>query len=223
MGSLIENKNHTLKEMKLISAIVATATAAVVQTGQWNGVDNDNTCGSTWEWQDENGDALSIVNATCSWVGTNIAHAYADNGAFVAGANAVTGFQAGSASLRFFFSQSCVNGTCDNSTCWDVVPDCQANPNNEGLPGLYIQENINDHRGSQDSWNLQVHGVSQGDVLTFDFQGNNDVTNLTTAFGTVSGSGNSWAVSVQEAPFGDLFQLEVSANSVPDLFSTTVA
>merc|ERR1712157_685024 len=85
-------------------------------------------------------------------------------------------------------------------TCWDVVPDCQANPNNEGLPGLYIQENINDHRGSQDSWNLQVHGVSQGDVLTFDFQGNNDVTNLTTAFGTVSGSGNSWAVSVQEAP-----------------------
>merc|ERR1712003_259298 len=176
MGSLIENKNHTLKEMKLISAIVATATAAVIQTGQWNGVDNDNTCGSTWEWQDENGDALSIVNATC-----------------------------------------------DNSTCWDVVPDCQANPNNEGLPGLYIQENINDHRGSQDSWNLQVHGVSQGDVLTFDFQGNNDVTNLTTAFGTVSGSGNSWAVSVQEAPFGDLFQLEVSANSVPDLFSTTVA
>merc|ERR1712157_408385 len=154
MGSLIENKNHTLKEMKLISAIVATATAAVVQTGQWNGVDNDNTCGSTWE---------------------------------------------------------------------DVGPDCQANPNNEGLPGLYIQENINDHRGSQDSWNLQVHGVSQGDVLTFDFQGNNDVTNLTTAFGTVSGSGNSWAVSVQEAPFGDLFQLEVSANSVPDLFSTTVA
>merc|ERR1711953_460629 len=201
-----KQKYHTLKEMKLISAIVATATAAVVQTGQWNGVDNDNTCGATYEWQDANGDVLSLVN-----------------GGFVASNNAVTGLaQSGDAALRFFFAQSCVNGTCDNTTCWDITIDCQANPNNVALPGLYIQENINDHRGDNDNWNLQVAGVNQGDVISFDFGGSNDVYNLTTDFGAVSGSGNTWAVSVQDAPFGELLQLTVYANEVVDLFSTTV-
>merc|ERR1712003_84954 len=224
----ISDRKQKSQEMKLISAIVAAATAqTMVQTGQWNGVDESNTCGSTWEWQDADGNGVSVVNATCSWTSNSqITYAYADSGAFVAGANAVTGLpsgSAGSASLRFFFAQTCVNGTCDNSTCWDVTPDCQANPNNEALPGLSIQENVNDHRGSQDSWNLQVAGVSAGDVITLDFQGGNDVTNLTTDFGTVSGSGNSWAVSVQNEPFGDLLQLKVEANVVPDLFATTVA
>jgi|ERR1711953_20580 len=219
-----KQKYHTLKEMKLISAIVATATAAVVQTGQWNGVDNDNTCGATYEWQDANGDVLSLVNATCSWQSNSaITYAYVDNGGFVASNNAVTGLaQSGDAALRFFFAQSCVNGTCDNSTCWDITIDCQANPNNVALPGLYIQENINDHRGDNDNWNLQVAGVNQGDVISFDFGGSNDVYNLTTDFGAVSGSGNTWAVSVQDAPFGELLQLTVYANEVVDLFSTTV-
>merc|ERR1711953_983551 len=207
-----KQKYHTLKEMKLISAIVATATAAVVQTGQWNGVDNDNTCGATYEWQDANGDVLPLVNATCSWQSNSaITYAYVDNGGFVASNNAVTGL-----------AQSGVNGTCDNSTCWDITIDCQANPNNVALPGLYIQENINDHRGDNDNWNLQVAGVNQGDVISFDFGGSNDVYNLTTDFGAVSGSGNTWAVSVQDAPFGELLQLTVYANEVVDLFSTTV-
>merc|ERR1712035_183425 len=144
MGSLIEK--HKSEEMKLISAIVAAATAQqMVQTDYWNGVDESNTCGSTWEWQDADGNGISVVNATCTWT-----------------SNSVTGLpsgSSGSAALRFFFAQTCVNGTCDNSTCWDVTPDCQANPNNEALPGLYIQENVNDPRGNQDSWNLQVAGV----------------------------------------------------------------
>merc|ERR1711893_260173 len=150
MGSLIEK--HKSEEMKLISAIVAAATAQqMVQTDYWNGVDESNTCGSTWEWQDADGNGISVVNATCTWTSNSvITYAYADNGAFVAGSSA-------------------------------------------------------------------------GDVRSFDFQGANQVTNLTTDFGVVSGSGNSWAVSVQNEPFGDLLQLTVEADVVPDLFATTVA
>merc|ERR1711872_229289 len=65
MGSLIEK--HKSEEMGLISAIVAAATAqTMVQTDYWNGVDESNTCGSTWEWQDADGNGISVVNATCS-------------------------------------------------------------------------------------------------------------------------------------------------------------
>jgi len=225
----IFDRKQKSQEMKLISAIVATAAASpMTKTGQWNGVDESNTCGMTFEWQDANGDPLSIVNATCSWqADSTITFAYGDNGAFVAGSNAVTGFESGSdgsASVRFFFAQTCVNGTCDNSTCWEFTspPNCEANPNNEGLAGMYIQENINDHRGSQDNWNLQIQGATGGQTFTVEFGNGNQVTNLTSDFATVSGSGNSWAVTVQDEPFGDLLQMKVEADAVPDLWSTVV-
>merc|ERR1712158_237859 len=137
----IFDRKQKSQDMKLISAIVATVSAsAMTKTGQWNGVDESNTCGMTFEWQDANGDPLSIVNATCSWeADSTITFAYGDNGAFVAGSNAVTGFEPGSdgsASVRFFFAQTCVNGTCDNSTCWEFTspPNCEANPNNGDSP-----------------------------------------------------------------------------------------
>merc|ERR1712193_149192 len=141
----IFDRKQKSQEMKLISAIVAAATAqTMVMAGQWNGVDESNTCGSTWEWQDADGNGVSVVNATCSLTSNDvITYAYADSGAFVAGSNAVTGLpsgSAGSASLRFFFAQNCVTGT-----------------------------------------------------------------------------GNSWAVAVQNEPFGDLLQLKVEADVVPDL------
>jgi len=182
--------------MKLFALIAAVS-------AEWNGVSEDNTCGMQLS-----GD--SMVNSTCTISGSNIKTVFAGNGAFITGANTVTGFDgiSGDVDAVVFFEQDCSSGECDNSTCWDAAVSCV--DNGAASAGVYFMESVNDNRGAVGNYNLQIAGVSAGDNLSFDLNGW-VATNITAPFGSVTGDGSIFSVQVGDGPFGDLFQVSVSS------------
>jgi hypothetical protein len=173
-----------------------------VAAANWNGVSEDNSCG-----MQISGD--SMINSTCTVSGSSIGAVFAGNGAFITGANTFTGFDgvSGNADVVVFFEQDCSSGTCDNSTCWDASVSCV--DNGAATDGVFFMESVNDNRGASGNYNLQVAGVSSGDVLSFDLNGWNAV-NITAPFGLVNGEGSTFSVTVGDGPFGDLFQVSVT-------------
>ena len=189
------------------------ATLAALVSAEWNGVSSDNTCG-----MQISGD--SMINATCTVSGSNIAYMFAGNGAFITGANTVTGFDgiSGNADVVVFFDQDCSSGECDNSTCWDASVSCT--DNGSASAGVFFMETVNDHRGAKGgNVNLQIAGVSAGDTLSIDLAGF-ACQNITAPFGTVSAQADAWgnqysddgtfSVQVGDGPFGDLFQISIT-------------
>ena len=189
------------------------ATLAALVSAEWNGVSSDNTCG-----MQISGD--SMVNATCTVSGSNIAYMFAGNGAFITGANTVTGFDgiSGDADVVVFFEQDCSSGECDNSTCWDASVSCA--DNGAASAGVFFMETVNDHRGAKGgNVNLQIAGVSAGDPLSIDLAGF-ACQNISAPFGTVSADEDAWgnmyadtgvfSVQVGDGPFGDLFQISIT-------------
>jgi len=198
-----------VKEMKLFATLAAVASA------QWNGVSDQNTCG-----MQISGD--SMVNKTCTVTGSNIAHVFAGNGAFILDIAdyAFTGYDgvSGDADVVVFFEQDCSSGTCDNSTCWDASVDCVSN--GAASAGVFFMETVNDHRGAKGgNVNLQIAGVTAGDTLSIDLNGF-ACQNITAPFGTVSADEDAWgnmyadtgvfSVQVGDGPFGDLFQISIT-------------
>jgi len=190
------------------------ATLAAVASASWNGVSEDNSCGMQIA-----GD--SMVNATCTISGSNIAYQFAGNGAFITGANTFTGFDgaSGDVDMVVFFEQDCSSGECDNSTCWDASVSCV--DNGAATAGVFFMETVNDHRGAKGgNVNLQIAGVSAGDTLAIDLNGF-ACQNISAPFGTVSATEDAWGnqysddgtFSVQvgaDAVFGDLFQISIT-------------
>merc|ERR1712151_633146 len=156
------------------------ATLAAVASASWNGVSSDNTCG-----MQISGD--SMINATCTVSGSSIAYTFAGNGAFITGANTFTGYDgmSGDVDMVVFFDQDCSSGECDNSTCWDASVSCTAN----------------------------------GAALSLDLAGF-ACQNISAPFGTVSATADAWgniysddgtfSVTVNDEPFGDLFQISIT-------------
>jgi len=167
-----------------------------------------------------------MINSTCTISGNSIKAVFAGNGAFITGPNTFTGFDgiSGDVDAVVFFEQSCVDGVCDNSTCWDFAVSCV--DNGAASAGVFFMESVNDNRGAAGgNYNLQVAGVSQGDTLSFDLNGWNAV-NITAPFGVVSGSGSSFSVQVNDEPFGDLFQVSVTDDNNAEalnLWASTVS
>merc|ERR1712062_480300 len=153
---------------------------------------------------------MGMVNSTCTITGSNIKTVFAGNGAFITGEYSVTGFDgiSGNVDAAVFFEQSCVDGDCDNSTCWDAAVSCV--DNGAATDGVYFMESVNDNRGAVGNYNLQIAGVSAGDNLSFDLNGW-VATNITAPFGSVNGDGATFSVTVGDGPFGDLFQVSVSS------------
>jgi len=182
--------------MKLFALVAAVS-------AEWNGHSEDNSCGMQLS-----GD--SMVNSTCTISGSNIKSVFAGNGAFITGANTVTGFDgiSGDVDAVVFFEQDCSSGECDNSTCWDAAVSCV--DNGAASAGVYFMESVNDNRGAVGNYNLQIAGVSAGDNLSFDLNGW-VATNITAPFGSVTGDGSIFSVQVGDGPFGDLFQVSVSS------------
>ena len=189
------------------------ATLAALVSAEWNGVSEDNSCGMQIA-----GD--SMVNATCTISGSNIAYQFAGNGAFITGANTFTGFDgaSGDVDMVVFFEQDCSSGECDNSTCWDAVVNCV--DNGAASAGIFFMETVNDHRGAKGgNVNLQLAGVSAGDTLQIDLAGF-ACQNISAPFGTVSATTDAWgnmysddgtfSVQVGDGPFGDLFQISIT-------------
>jgi len=190
-----------------------------VAAANWNGVSEDNSCGMQIA-------GASMVNSTCTVSGNSIGAVFAGNGAFITSANTFTGFDgiSGNADVVVFFEQTCVDGNCDNSTCWDAAVSCV--DNGAASAGVYFMESVNDNRGASGNYNLQIAGVSAGDTLSVDLNGWNAV-NVTAPFGTVSSDGNAFTVQVDDASFGDLFQISVTDagnNAAPlNLWSASVS
>ena len=190
------------------------ATLAALVSAEWNGVSEDNSCGM----QIVNGQ--SMVNATCTISGSNIAYQFAGNGAFITGANTFTGFDgaSGDVDMVVFFEQDCSSGECDNTTCWDASVNCV--DNGAASAGIFFMETVNDHRGAKGgNVNLQLAGVSAGDTLQIDLAGF-ACQNISAPFGTVSATTDAWgnqysddgtfSVQVGDGPFGDLFQISIT-------------
>merc|ERR1739847_13600 len=206
MGTKEEKSNN--KEMKLF------ATLAALVSAEWNGVDSDNTCGMQVS-------GSSMVNATCTIDTGNVAsYVFAGNGAFITGANTITGFDgiSGDADVVIFYEQDCSSGTCDNSTCWGGSVSCV--DNGAASAGVFFMETVNDHRGAKGgNVNLQIAGVSSGDTLAIDLNGF-ACQNITAPFGVVSATADAWgnqysddgtfSVQVGDGPFGDLFQISIT-------------
>ena len=189
------------------------ATLAAVASATWNGVSEDNSCGMQIA-----GD--SMVNSTCTISGSNIAYQFAGNGAFITGANTFTGFDgvSGAVDMVVFFDQDCSTGECDNSTCWDAAVSCV--DNGAASAGVYFMETVNDNRGAKGgNVNLQLAGVTAGDVLSIDLAGF-ACQNISAPFGTVDADADAWgnqysdngvfSVVVGDEPFGDLFQISIT-------------
>ena len=189
------------------------ATLAAVASATWNGVSEDNSCGMQIA-----GD--SMVNSTCTISGSNIAYQFAGNGAFITGANTFTGFDgvSGAVDMVVFFQQDCSTGECDNSTCWDAAVSCV--DNGAASAGVYFMETVNDNRGAKGgNVNLQLAGVTAGDVLSIDLAGF-ACQNISAPFGTVAAQADAWgnqysddglfSVTVGDGPFGDLFQISIT-------------
>jgi len=203
--------------MKVLSAIVAAATASV--TTEWPGVSVDNTCGSLWEAED------SIVNKTCTISAPNAQYQFAGNGAFVTGANTFTGYDGTSSSVNvvvFYNQAEDADGNLDNSTCWDINVSCV--DNGAAVEGLFFMENVNDHRNAKNgNYNIQIAGVNNGDTLSIQLNDNDGngyaVQNITADFGAVSATDDAWGnqysdsgaftIEVGDQPFGQLFQISV--------------
>lgn len=181
--------------MKLFALIAAVS-------AEWNGVSNDNTCG-----MQISGD--SMVNATCLISGVSIKSVFAGNGAFITGADTFTGFDgiSGNVDAVVFFNQDCDDSGCDNSTCWNAAVNCV--DNGYATDGVFFMESVNDDRAAAGNYNLQIAGVSAGDVLQINLNGW-QATNITAPFGVVTGEGAIFAVEAGEN-FGDLFQVSVSS------------
>lgn len=199
--------------MKLNLALVAAVAA------EWNGQSEDSTCGMQLS-----GD--SMVNSTCTVSGSNIKSMYAGNGAFIDSNGDLTGFEgiSGNADVVVFFTQSCENGVCDNSTCWDAAISCDYN--GEATSGVMFMETVNAAQAGM--LNLQIAGVNANDVVSIelnDGNGNNvALTNITSNGGTVSSDSANGAFSVTAGDnFGDLLQVSVNADAVVDLFKSSVA
>lgn len=195
--------------MKLIAAFAAIAAA------EWNGISEDSTCGMTLS-------GSSMVNATCTISGSSIKSMYAGNGAFITGSNTMTGFDniSGDASVVVFFDQSCVDGDCDNSTCWDAELSCTDSSDSKQT-GVYFMETVN--AAQSGNLNLQIANVADGDTITINL--NVALTNITSPSGVVSATESvdgSFAVTAGEN-FGDLLQVSVNAQGVVNLWESSVA
>merc|ERR1712048_826275 len=223
------------EKMKVLSAIVAAATASV--TTEWPGVSVDNTCGSLWEAEE------SIVNKTCTISAPNAQYQFAGNGAFVTGADTFTGFDgvSGSVNVVVFYNQAeDADGNLDNSTCWDINVSCV--DNGSASAGLFFMENVNDHRNAKNgNYNIQIAGVQNGQTLSIQLNDNDGngyaVQNISADFGVVTAEdawGNqysddgSFTIEVDaEQPFGQLFQISVvqqpGNTGVLSMWSSTVA
>merc|ERR1711872_691928 len=135
MGTSKKSNTTRREKMKVLSAIVAAATASV--TTEWPGVSVDNSCGSLWEAEE------SIVNKTCTISAPNAQYQFAGNGAFVTGADTFTGFDgvSGSVNVVVFYNQAeDADGNLDNSTCWDINVSCV--DNGAASAGLFFMENV---------------------------------------------------------------------------------
>merc|ERR1711976_200232 len=70
----------------------------------------------------------SLVNSTCTIdTGNAASYVFAGNGAFITGANTVTGFDgiSGDAEFVVFYNQDQNDdGSMDNSTCWGASVSC---------------------------------------------------------------------------------------------------
>jgi hypothetical protein len=199
--------------MKLNLALVAAVAA------NWNGQSEDSTCGMQLS-------GGSLVNSTCTVSGSSIKSMYAGNGAFITGANTLTGFDgiSGDADVVVFFSQSCDETGCDNSTCWDAEINCV--DNGAATPGVFFMETVNAaHAGIV---NLQIAGVNALDAvaITLNDDSGNPVglTNITSSGGSVDAeeANGSFVVTAGEN-FGDLLQVSVNADAVINLFLSTVS
>ena len=222
--------------MKVLSAIVAAATASV--TTEWPGVSVDNSCGSLWEAEE------SIVNKTCTISAPNAQYQFAGNGAFVVDGNTFTGFDgvSGSVNVVVFYGQAeDADGNLDNSTCWDIDVSCS--DYGGAYAGLYFMENVNDHRNAKNgNYNIQIAGVQNGQTLSIQLNDNDgnpySVQNITADFGVVSATDDAWGnqysddgsftIEVDaEQPFGQLFQISVvqqpGNTGVVSMWSSTVA
>jgi len=222
--------------MKVLSAIVAAATASV--TTEWPGVSVDNTCGSLWEAEE------SIVNKTCTISAPNAQYQFAGNGAFVVDGNTFTGFDgvSGSVNVVVFYNQAeDADGNLDNSTCWDINVSCS--DYGGAYAGLFFMENVNDHRNAKNgNYNIQIAGVQNGQTLSIQLNDNDGngyaVQNISADFGVVSAEDDAWgnqysdtgAFTIEvdaEQPFGQLFQISVvqqpGNTGVLSMWSSTVA
>jgi len=203
--------------MKLNLALVAAAAA------QWNGQSEDAPCGMQLS-------GASLVNSTCSITGANIKAIYAGNGAFIAGDGELTGFDgiSGNADAIVLFEQTCVDGDCDNSTCWDASISCT--DNGEASDKVMFMETVNSAGQNGGVINLQIANVNAGDAVSItlnDGSGNGvELANITSAGGVVSTeSSNSGTFSVVAGEsFGDLLQVSVNVvDGVVDLFQSVVS
>jgi len=199
--------------MKLNLALVAAVAA------EWNGQSADSTCGMQLS-------GASMVNATCTVSGTSIKAIYAGNGAFISGANTLTGFDgvSGDADVVVFFDQDCSTGECDNSTCWDAALSCV--DNGSAASGVMFMETVNAAQAG--IINLQIANVNGGETVTItlnDDAGNSvALTNITSAGGVASAEEaalGSFSVTAGEN-FGDLLQVSVNAAGVVNLFQSEV-
>ena len=204
--------------MKLNLALVAAAAA------QWNGQSEDAPCGM----QVVSGD--SLVNSTCTITGQHIKAIYAGNGAFIKGEGQLTGFDgiSGNADAIVLFEQSCVDGDCDNSTCWDASISCT--DNGEASDQVMFMETVNSAGQNGGVINLQIANVNANDAVSItlnDGSGNGvELANITSAGGVVSAeSSNSGTFSVVAGDnFGDLLQVSVNVvDGVVDLFKSVVS
>jgi hypothetical protein len=199
--------------MKLNLALVAAVAA------EWNGQSADSTCGMQLS-------GASMVNSTCTVSGTSIKAIYAGNGAFISGANTLTGFDgvSGDADVVVFFDQDCSTGECDNSTCWDAALSCV--DNGSAASGVMFMETVNAAQAG--IINLQIANVNGGETVTItlnDDAGNSvALTNITSAGGVASAEEaalGSFSVTAGEN-FGDLLQVSVNAAGVVNLFQSEV-
>jgi len=192
--------------MKLFALIAAVS-------ANWNGVSEDNSCGMQISGE-------NMVNSTCTVSGSSIKAVFAGNGAFITGANTFTGFDgvSGDVDAVVFFEQSCTDGDCDNSTCWDAAVSCV--DNGAATAGVYFMESVNDNRGAKGgNVNLQIAGVNNGDTLSIDLAGF-ACQNISAPFGEVISNQDAWgnvfsddgvfSVNVGDEPFGDLFQISIT-------------
>jgi len=213
--------------MKLFALVAAVS-------AEWNGVSEDNSCGMQLS-----GD--SMVNSTCTITGANIKSVFVGNGAFITNDYTndytVTGFDgiSGDVDAVVFFEQDCSSGECDNSTCWDAAVSCV--DNGAASAGVFFMETVNDDRGAKGgNVNLQIAGVSNGDVLAIDLNAF-ACQNITAPFGSVSANEDAWGnffsddgtftVAVGDEPFGDLFQISITQQpgqtSALNLWASTVS
>ena len=200
--------------MKLNLALVAAVAA------NWNGNNENEPCG-----MQISGD--SLVNSTCTISGSSIKAMYAGNGAFIASANQLTGFDgiSGDVDLVVFFDQECDDNGCNNATCWDASVSCV--DNGEASQGAMFMETVNNAGQNGGVINLQIANAGTGVAIQLNDGNGNGVqlVNITSSGGTVSATesaSGAFSVAANEN-YGDLLQVSVNvADGLVDLFASTV-